>query len=712
MIQQAIPCGEPSSRPTSNHQEVDPTHLLHVLEERLRFESFLARLSTSFINLPAELMDSQIQTALRQLVEFLEIERSSLGQYSEDGGQLVITHSYTIPGFAPFPRGDLAAAWPWYTARIRSGEVLRFTRLPEELPPEAVAERQYCVQSGLCSQLTIPFKVTASVLGAVGFGSFRRERDWSDDLVQSLQLVGEMFANALARKRADIALGESEGRFRLMADTAPVMVWMSGPDKFCTYFNKAWLDFTGRPLHCEVGDGWSESVHPDDLQGCLDTYVRAFDARQEFRMEYRLQRFDRQYRWLLDAGAPRFTSDGTFEGYIGSCIDITDQKRVEEALRESEARLRLLLESTKAIPWVADAESWRFTYVGPQARELLGYPLEAWYGEGFWTNHLHPDDREAAIAFGRDHSRGHTDYDFEYRMIARDGRPVWIQDVVNVVEECGVPKMLRGFMIDVTARRQAEDESRKLRDQLVRVGRVTMMGELAASIAHEINQPLCAIISNAQAFQRMLAGGGFNIEEVREALADITQDGQRASAIINGIRGLLQKAPSEHSPLQLNDLIHEMAALMASEMARRGVAVRLELAKKLPPVLGDRVQLQQVILNLMANGADAMDPVKETASLRRMGSSPAPEPRELIIRSTNGGKGAVTVAVNDGGTGLDPHDLAHIFNPFFTTKSSGMGMGLAICKSIIEAHGGRIWASPNSHRGATFQFTLPSIRDP
>src|SRR5262249_14990094 len=213
----------------------------------------------------------------------------------------------------------------------------------DDLPAEATAEKEFCLQTGLRSYLAIPFKVGESILGGIGFESYRQPLDWAEDLVQNLALVSEVFANALARKRAELVLRESEGRFRLMADTAPVLVWMSGRDKLCTYFNQRWLDFTGRSMQQELGDGWSQGVHADDLESCLGTYGRAFDARQEFRMEYRLRRFDGQYRWILDAGVPRFESDGTFDGYIGSCIDITDQKRVEETLRDREGRLRLLL---------------------------------------------------------------------------------------------------------------------------------------------------------------------------------------------------------------------------------------------------------------------------------------------------------------------------------------------------------------------------------
>jgi PAS domain S-box-containing protein len=466
-------CWQPSKAPQA---DLEPTGPVAGLDERLRFESLLAQLSTKFINLPVEEIVCQIEHGLQQIVEFLHIERSSLSQFSQDR-----------------------------------------------------------------------------------------------DLVNSLQLASEVFANALGRKRADMALRASEGRFRLMAESAPVMVWMSGPDKLCTYFNKHWLDFAGQPLERQIGNGWSEGIHADDFERCLDTYGRAFDARQEFRMEYRLRRFDGEYRWLLDTGVPRFESDGTFEGYIGSCIDITDQKQVEE-------------------------------------------------------------------------------------------------------------------------------ESRSLREQLIRVGRVTSMGELAASIAHEVNQPLCAIVSNANALQRMLASGHMDLGELREALGDISDDGQRASAVIARIRGFFQKTAAQRAPVDVNDLIREVAGLLRSEMARRGVTVKLELARAVPAVLGDRVQLEQVILNLMGNAADAMDHV--TRDLH-----------ELVLSSGVDETGNVAVAVKDAGAGIEANNRERIFEAFFTTKPGGTGMGLSICKTIVQAHGGRIGAGANSDWGTTVEFTLPAIRE-
>jgi PAS domain S-box-containing protein len=542
------------------------------LQQRPCFETLLARLSATFVHLPPEAVDGQIERGLQEVVEFLGIESSSLGQFSADGRELRVTHSYTVPGLTPFPRGNLAALWPWYTAQLRRGDVLRLTRLPDELPPEAVHERAYFARhGGPRSHLAVPFQVGNAVLGGIGFGSVRRELDWPDEFVQGLQLIAEVFANALARQRADLALRESEARFRLLADTAPVLVWMSGPDKLCTYLNKPWLDFTGRPLRCELGDGWSAGVHPDDAQRCLDTYRRACDARLAFRREYRLRRFDGEYRWILDTGVPRFDADGTFEGYIGSGIDITDQK-------------------------------------------------------------------------------------------------------------------------------QAAEKEAHLREQLTRVARVTALGELAASIAHEVNQPLTAIVSNADTAQSLLAAGIPDAEAVREALQDITRDGLRASAVLARIRASLRQTPVERVPVAVNALLREAAALIRGRLAARGLAVRLELADPLPAVLGDRVQLQQVVLNLLVNGADAMEGVTG-------------RPHELVLRSTPEGGDAVAVAVQDSGVGLDPANAAHIFEPLFTTKAGGIGMGLAICKSLIESHGGRIWATPNAEGGTTFRFTLPSLRE-
>jgi PAS domain S-box-containing protein len=367
------------------------------------------------------------------------------------------------------------------------------------------------------------------------------------------------------RKRAEAELRESEARFRLVADSAPVMIWMSGTDKLCTYFNKPWLDFTGRSLDRELGNGWAEGVDPEDLQKCLDTYIQSFDRREAFRMEYRLRRHDGEFRRVFDIGVPRFNPDRSFAGYIGSCIDVTETRGAEEQLRHAQ-------------------------------------------------------------------------------------------------------------------------------EDLARVTRVVAMGELAAAIAHEVNQPLTAIVTNGQFCLRELDGAASNPDELRAAIGEIVNDGTRASAVISRIRGLLTKEVPDRTELDINQIIQDVTILLRHEFTRHRVSLRTELASDLPRVPGDPVQLQQVLINLITNAIEAT-------------SSSTNGRREVLIRSAQKADGVV-VQVQDSGLGIEPGLANRVFEPFFTTKAKGIGMGLSISHSIIESHGGRIGIAPSS-TGALFEFTLP-----
>jgi len=770
------------------------------------------------------------------------------------------------------------------------------------------------------------------------------------------------------RKLAEQSQRESEERFRQLADSAPVLIWMSGTDKRCTYFNRPWLEFTGRTLEQELGDGWAEGVHPEDLQRCVDTYVRAFDTREPFAMEYRLRRHDGEYRCVLDNGVPLFDANRHFAGYIGSCIDITERKQLNEIVQRDQAFLRQVIDIAPNLIFAKDRQG-RFTLVNKAVADIYGttvesligktdadfnhnadevelfrqmdlevmdslqeriiaeehvtdaagkgiaeehvtdaagkghwlqtvkrpivekdgtanqvlgsatditerkraeeslresefkfrslfesnvVPLEFWHADGrildandaflrlvgysraeleaglmrwdtlsapeyrdldrrrrsmeFMTGKqvMAPYEKEFVLRDGRripvmialSQLPGHTDRGVgmavdltEHKrsqerleeskaliksvfsslyghvtVIDRAGDILAVNDAwarfarenqgsfaavgvgVNYLEVCrramaagdpnadktlaGLESVLNGecdeFVveypfswptqnhwfemvaqplrrpeggaiishIDISARRQAELEAHSMRQELSHVARVAMMGELTASLAHELNQPLTAVLSNAQSALRMLDNPAPDMTEIREILGDIVSDDQRAGQIISGLRSLLKKSELDFQPLDLNSVILEVIGLIRSDALIKNVAVSLRLNPGIPKVRGDRVQLQQLMLNLAINALDAMREVPESE-------------RRLDIATSVIDANAVQVAVLDSGTGIPPERLQKVFDPFFTDKPHGMGMGLAICRSIVRLHGGRIWAANRSSRGAKFQCVLP-----
>ncbi len=303
------------------------------LQSHREFERVISRLSKTFINLPVDRIDDEINSALNDLAEVLDLDRVSINLLDPDEKSRTITHSWARPGIPPAPQGKITELFPWEASLIADHKMCCVST-PEDLPAEAVAERSYMLAEGLKSWLTIPLQVGGELLGGMGTSLFRRQQTWDSPSISRFQQAGDLFASALARRRAAEAQRESEERFRTVANTAPVLIWMSGTDKLCTFFNHGWLAFTGHTTEEELGNGWASGIHPEDLGRCLETYSAKFDARSEFTMEYRLRRHDGDYRWIVDRGAPRFESGGRFLGYIGSCIDVTDRKLSEQSLAE------------------------------------------------------------------------------------------------------------------------------------------------------------------------------------------------------------------------------------------------------------------------------------------------------------------------------------------------------------------------------------------
>lgn len=634
----------------------------------------------------------------------------------------------------------------------------------------------------------------------------------------SFELSYNMFrATQVARKLrlSQSSLRESESRFEALADAAPVMLWMSGTDKLCTFFNKAWLSFSGRTMAQEMGNGWAEGVHRDDFEKTLETYTVAFDARESFKMQYRLRRHDGEYRWLTDHGVPRYDDQGNFAGYIGSCVDITDVLSKDEALHRFEERVALAADAAHLGVWELDTTTNKI-WMSDKARALFQFePRERMTYEIF-QGRVHPQDRAAREAALKRAIETQGGYEIEYRAVLPGGTVRWIAGRARCVSDDGgrlvrllgvsmdvterkqaqelfrlateaapsgillvndqgrivlvnahiqelfgyerdeligktIETLLPGrfgsvhvdlrteflaaprrqmlgrgrelfgcrkdgsefpveiglnpvqtpqgslvlaTVVDISARKLAEEEAHRRRDEMTHLSRVSLVGEMTATIAHELNQPLAGIMSNASAGQRFIDRGDVDPGKLHEILVDIVDDGRRASGIIRSIRNTLKKGAAVRQRIDLNEIVMNVAHMVQPDALAHSCELKTSLAPDLPALEGDPIQIQQVLINLIGNAFDAM---RETPVSHR----------QVEITSVRDGEGAIRVSVRDHGGGIAPEVRERLFEQFFTTKEEGLGMGLAIVRSAIEAHAGSIGVDNAEGGGARFYFTLP-----
>ena len=761
-------------------------------------------------------------------------------------------------------------------------------------------------------------------------------------------IIADLLLHRTRRRRAEAELRESREFMEMATEGGQMGLWVRDMVGDALWANPRLRSLFGFGQEDVLGIKDLEArIHPDDRVEIVTAIERAQKTGVSFDVEFRTAVPLVPERWLVARGRMIRDPHSRPQRTMGTVIDITERKRNEERLRESEQSFRTLVETTSAVPWTADMQTWTFTYVGPQAVNLLGYPVEQWYEKDFWVSHLHPDDRQFAVDACLALSKSTIDFEFDYRMVASSGKTIWVHDIVNCGNRDGEPGQLRGFLLDISARKQTEaaleqsenqvrlfvehtpasvamfdremryvltsrrwlkdynlgeqniigrshydvfpeisqrwkdihrrclagavetceqdpfprrdgtldwvrwevrpwysaageiggiimftevitdrkrteeelrkrdewlrlaaegshlgvwywDEATKVfswdgatremfgvapdaeitlesfyetlhpndlerlkqtwrhaldsatpyqielrvqrldgsigwihargrgynddagkptrvsgivfditerklaeaelelqRAELAHMTRISTMGELAASLAHELNQPLTAILSNAQAAQRFLAADPVDLSELREILADIVEDDSRAGDVIRRMRTLVKKEQLEFAPLDLGTVIGDAVLLAHSDAILRNIRVSHEIDPHLRQVRGDRVQLQQVLLNLLLNAFDAMHDCP-------------PNKRDIHVRAARDGGRMVEIAVADRGAGLTVDKLEKIFQPFYTTKRDGLGLGLSISRSIIEAHGGRLWAENNEERGATFYFTVPA----
>jgi signal transduction histidine kinase len=457
-----------------------------------------------------------------------------------------------------------------------------------------------------------------------------------------------------------------------------------------------------------------QRILPEDRARFLHALDTAVREKTDLDVHWRCPSPDRGLRYLHSIGHPVVDENGALVEFVGTVVDVTEQRlatialegenaerrRAEEDLRRSEAFLAEGQRISRTGSWAWNVTTGELSWSAEHFRIFGLDPDATMPSYRLFLERIHPEDRPAVEEMLEKAVRDGSNFECDFRIVTPDGATKYLYSLGHLTGDSAKGAEFVGTVMDVTERRLAEEALQSAVADLERAARLITMGQLTASIAHEINQPLAAIITNADACLLWLEADRQDLEEARQAATRIVRNGHRAGDIIKSIRALARKSAPEMVSLDLNDVIREVIVLMGAEFRRHGIRVQTSLSSDLDSVLGDRVQLQQVVLNLIMNGIEAM-------------ADPMHGQRWLRIRSANHESSGVLVAVEDSGPGLDQAQADRFFEAFVTTKPGGMGMGLSICRSIIDAHGGRLWASPNLPNGAVFQFTLPAaVGDP
>jgi PAS domain S-box-containing protein len=497
------------------------------------------------------------------------------------------------------------------------------------------------------------------------------------------------------QKRAEDALRASETNLRQIVDSIPGLICAMSPTGEIEQLNRPLLEYFGKTPDELKGWKMIDAVHPDDLPEVVKAFTDSVSTGAPYDVEHRCRRADGAYRWFQVRGLPVRDAKGRITGWYFLLNDIDDRKRAEEELRRSEAFLAegQRLGQVGSYSWrpATDEVTW-------SAELYRIYELEIGVPVTFELirSRVHPEDVtliEKMKMVDQAREGGHT-FEWRYRLLMPDHSIKYMHAVAHATRDRSGQSEYIASVQDVTARTLAEKARDKAQSELANVARVMSLGALTASIAHEVNQPLSGIITNASTCLRMLATDPPQLEGARETARRTIRDGNRMSEVIARLRALFSKKEPTTESVNLNDAVLEVIALSIVELQKNRVMLCPELADDLPFITGDRVQLQQVILNLLRNGSDAMSTVED-------------RPRQLVIRTERDDGDRVRLTVQDAGIGFDPRAADRLFDAFYTTKGDGMGIGLSVSRSIIERHQGRLWATLNDGPGAAFSFSIP-----
>ncbi|QIG50017.1 PAS domain-containing protein [Nordella sp. HKS 07] len=500
---------------------------------------------------------------------------------------------------------------------------------------------------------------------------------------------------------AEEALRERERELSLLVNMVPSNLWRLTPDGETTLANKHMADFLGLDLSDkrQMEAVFETAFHPDDVQSVSDSLTHSLKTGETFAMRYRMRRWDGAYRWMSGRAEPLRDQDGRVVQWFGLCHDIDDQMHAEQALRQSERRLQQMIDAVPVRIWSMTPKGGPI-YFNKRYQDYFRTvlkdfdPLEEPRVEKFVQALIHSEDAATVLRTLQNCFETGIGSVMRFRWRETDNIYRWAECRIEPRrDEDGEIAQWYGVSTDIDDEVRAQEALRRASDKLARATQAASLAELSASIAHEVNQPLAAIVANSHACQRWLSAEPPNVDRAKVTAERITRDANAAADVVNRIRALFRSTPHARSPEDVNRLIGEVCRLIADEAAARNIRIRVNLAPDLPSIALDRVQVQQVIVNLIRNGIEAMDTMVNGAGV-------------LQISTCRDGPDAIRVQVRDAGRGFT--DAERVFEPFFTTKEHGMGMGLAICRSIVESHGGRLWAERNEPQGATFIFTLPA----
>ena len=519
----------------------------------------------------------------------------------------------------------------------------------------------------------------------------------SKDEPGGFEFVGAVM-DVSAAKEAEERIRKDEKELATTIETIPALVLSFLPDGTVDFVSHRWLDYVGlsreemfptrKPLSPTLGGAWKSTNHPDDLDRALNKWQAALATGEPLELETRYRRADGQYRWFLVRSVPLRDEIGEIVKWYATFTDIDDRKQAEEKLRRSERELRLIFESIPAMVYTISADG-DVELVNQRLLTFLGTTAEALKE---WIAFIHPEDQARVFALWKSTIEAGDSFDVEHRLRRGDGVYRWFNSRGTPMSD-GEGRVVRWYALltDIDDRKSAEDALRSTQTRLSRARQVATVAELSASIAHEINQPLASVVTNAHASQTWLSHDPPNVERAQATLERIIRDGHSAAEVVRRIRALFKEAAPVKALVDMNQLVVEVLRVLSDELRDNGITVETELEANRPMVGADHVQIQQTLINLVHNAMEAMGGLMDRQ-------------KSLVLRSRRQGE-ELLIQVRDHGVGIKDSALA--FEPFFTTKESGMGMGLSVSRSIVEAHGGRIWATANEDVGTTFTFTLP-----